>query len=108
MGVGGAPLAIETADCALMDNDLCKIPRLLRISKRTRVKVIQNVTFSLVTKAVMIGLTFAGYVSLGIAIGVDVGAMLIVTLNGVSLLEAPNMAVRQSSARPMQAGGDFV
>lgn len=87
MGVSGAPLAIETADCALMDNDLTKIPRLVKLARRTRVKIIQNVSFSLVTKAVMLGLTFAGLVSLGVAIAVDVGSMLAVTLNGVSLLE---------------------
>jgi cation transport ATPase len=49
---------------------------------------IQNVTFALGTKAIMLGLTFAGLISLGVAIAVDVGSMLIVTLNGVSLLES--------------------
>lgn len=87
MGVGGAPLAIETADVALMDNDLTKLARLLRLSKRTRRVIVQNVAFALSTKMVMLGLTFAGMVSLGVAIAVDVGSMLLVTLNGVSLLE---------------------
>ncbi|KAH9258978.1 hypothetical protein BASA81_002598 [Batrachochytrium salamandrivorans] len=87
MGVGGAPLAIETADVALMDNDLTKIARLLKLSKKTKRVIVQNVTFALSTKMVMLGLTFAGMISLGVAIAVDVGSMLLVTLNGVRLLE---------------------
>lgn len=82
----GAPLALETADCALLDNDLRKLPRLLRLARRTRRTIIQNLAFSFASKLVVLVLTFTGHMTLGLAVATDVGAMLLVTLNGVALL----------------------
>ena len=83
----GAPLALETADCALMDNDLRKLPRLFRLARRTRRTIIQNLVFSFVSKFVVLGLTLAGMMTLGLAVATDVGAMLIVTVNGAALID---------------------
>lgn len=58
----------------------------MKLGKKVTRTIIENVTFSFVAKAVVMGVTFAGYSSLWAAIGTDVGAMLIVTLNGMKLL----------------------
>ena len=86
MGATGSPLALESCDVALMDNNLLKLVQVLKLGRRTKRKIVENVLFSLITKALMIGLAFAGYVSLSVAIAVDVGSMLLVTLNGTLLL----------------------
>jgi Cd2+/Zn2+-exporting ATPase len=85
MGAGAA-LAMETADVTLLDSDLEKLLFIVKLGKRVTRTIIENVTFSFVAKAVVMGFTFAGYSSLWAAIGTDVGAMLIVTLNGMKLL----------------------
>jgi len=85
MGAGAA-LAMETADVTLLDSDLEKLLFIVKLGKKVTRTIIENVTFSFVAKAVVMGVTFAGYSSLWAAIGTDVGAMLIVTLNGMKLL----------------------
>jgi len=98
MGVTGSPMALETADCALMDNDLGKLVRLVALARRTRWTLVQNISFAFATKAIMVGLAVAGRVSLGVAIGVDVGVMLAVTLNAVfRLLDPPKLPRRVRS-----------
>lgn len=92
MGVSGAPLAIESADCALMNNDLGKVPKLLALSRRVKEKIVQNVIISLGTKIAMTMLALTGHVGLGMAIFLDVGVMWVVTLNGVSLLTDTGLA----------------
>mmetsp|Transcript_2814 Transcript_2814/g.6059 ORF Transcript_2814/g.6059 Transcript_2814/m.6059 type:complete len:103 (-) Transcript_2814:74-382(-) len=77
---------METSDMTLMDSDLRKLEYSIRMGKRAVRTIIENVTFSLVAKAVVMGLTFSGMGSLWLAIGSDVGAMLIVTINGMKLL----------------------
>jgi Cd2+/Zn2+-exporting ATPase len=82
----GAALAMQTADLTLLDSDLMKLLYVIRMGKRVRRTIFENISFSLVTKAVVMGFTFAGRVSLWAAIASDVGAMLIVTMNGMKLL----------------------
>lgn len=86
MGAGGTDAARETADIALMTDDLRKLPWLLRHSRRTRQVIIQNVGLSLVTKAVFLILAVAGFANLWMAIAADMGASLLVTANGLRLL----------------------
>lgn len=86
MGAAGTDAAIETADVALMSDDLGKLPWLIRHSRRTMSVIRQNVAFSLTVKAVFMILTFAGYSSLWAAIAADTGASLIVIFNGLRLL----------------------
>jgi magnesium-transporting ATPase (P-type) len=88
MGVTGTVVAMETADVALMDNDLRKIPEVITLGRNVISKIRQNVTISIVSKAFVMALALAGYVYLWLAILVDVGGMIVVTLNGLSLLKA--------------------
>lgn len=86
MGAAGTDAAIETADVALMSDDLGKLPWLIRHSRRTMAVIRQNVAFSLALKLVFVILTFAGYSSLWAAIAADTGASLLVIFNGLRLL----------------------
>ena len=86
MGAIGSDAAIETADVALMTDDISKLPWLVRHSKRTLAIIRQNITFALAIKAMFVVLTFAGMASLWAAIAADTGASLLVVLNGLRLL----------------------
>jgi Cd2+/Zn2+-exporting ATPase len=88
MGAIGSDAAIETADVALMTDDISKLPWLVRHSRRTLRIIRQNITFSLGVKAVFVVLTFAGLASLWAAIAADVGASLLVVANALRLLRA--------------------
>ncbi len=88
MGAMGSDAAIETADIALMTDDLSKLPWLIRHAKRTLGVIRQNIAFSLGVKAVFVVLTFAGMASLWGAIAADVGASLLVVSNGLTLLRS--------------------
>ena len=85
MGAAG-DAAIETADIALMTDDLAKLPWLIEHSRRTLAIIRQNIAFSLAVKALFVGLTFAGYATLWGAIAADVGASLLVVMNALRLL----------------------
>jgi Zn2+/Cd2+-exporting ATPase len=87
MGAAGTDAAIETADVALMSDDLGRLPWLIRHSRRTMAVIRQNVAFSLAVKLVFVILTFAGYSSLWAAIAADTGASLLVIFNGLRLLQ---------------------
>jgi Cd2+/Zn2+-exporting ATPase len=86
MGAAGSDAAIETADIALMSDDLSKLPWLIHHSRRTLSIIRQNIAFSLAVKAIFVILTFAGYASLWAAIAADMGASLLVIANGLRLL----------------------
>jgi Cd2+/Zn2+-exporting ATPase len=88
MGGGGTAQAMETADVVLMQDDLRSIPLVLRVSRQTRRVVQQNIALSLVLKLAVLGLAIPGIASLWLAVLADVGATLIVTLNGMRLLRA--------------------
>ena len=83
MAGGGTDTAIETADVALMDDDLRKIPRFIGLSKSTYAILVQNITFALGVKAVFFALTFMGLATMWMAVFADVGAALVVVGNGL-------------------------
>jgi Cd2+/Zn2+-exporting ATPase len=85
MGAGAA-LAMETSDITLLDSNLEKLVYSLRMGKRVIQKIRENVIFSFVVKIIVVGFTLSGSVHLWAAIAADVGAMLVVTLNGMTLL----------------------
>ncbi len=87
MGVMGSDAAIETADIALMGDDLSKLPWLINHSKRTLRIIRQNIVFALSLKAAFALLAFAGVATLWQAIAADMGASLLVVANGLRLLK---------------------
>mmetsp|Transcript_4379 Transcript_4379/g.11084 ORF Transcript_4379/g.11084 Transcript_4379/m.11084 type:complete len:1125 (-) Transcript_4379:130-3504(-) len=85
MGAGAA-LAMETADVTLMDSHLTKLLYSINMGRKVIQTIRQNVVFSILVKIIVLGLTLTGRVGLWTAIGSDVGSMILVTLNGMSLL----------------------
>ncbi|KAG7346359.1 heavy metal translocating P-type ATPase [Nitzschia inconspicua] len=85
MGAGAA-LAMESADVTLIDSNLVKLSYSVKMGKRVIRKIKQNIAFSLVVKFLVLGFALANKANLWAAISSDVGAMLLVTLNGMSLL----------------------
>ncbi len=90
MGAAGSDAAIETADIALMSDDLSRLPWLVRHSRRTLAIIRQNIVFSLSVKGAFVILTFAGYASLWAAIAADMGVSLLVVFNALRLLASPS------------------
>jgi Cd2+/Zn2+-exporting ATPase len=86
MGAAGTDTALETADVALMADDLGRLPYVVRLSRQARRIIRQNVTLSLGIKAIFLALAVAGLATLWMAVFADMGASLIVTLNGMRLL----------------------
>lgn len=100
MGAGAA-LAMETADVTLMDSHLTKLTYSIKMGRSVIGKIRQNVVFSIVVKLAVLTLTLMNKVGLWAAIGSDVGSMIIVTLNGMSLLpnkRATNKGTASSSS----------
>jgi Cd2+/Zn2+-exporting ATPase len=86
MGAAGSGTAIETADVALMDDDLRKLPRFVRLSRATHALLVQNIVLALGIKAVFLVLTLMGAGTMWMAVFADVGASLLVVGNGLRLL----------------------
>ncbi len=86
MGAAGTDAAIETADVALMDDQLSSLPRFFRLSRATWTVLWQNILGSVLIKAVFIGLDFAGLATLWMAVFADMGVSLLVVFNGLRLL----------------------
>ncbi|MBX9578812.1 MAG: cadmium-translocating P-type ATPase [Gemmataceae bacterium] len=86
MGAIGTDAAIETADIALMADDLAKLPWLVRHSRRALGIIRQNIAFAIAVKAVFVVLTLAGYSSMWAAVAADSGATLLVVANALRLL----------------------
>jgi Zn2+/Cd2+-exporting ATPase len=86
MGGAGTDTALETADIALMSDDLSKLPFTIQLSRKALRIIKQNITFSLGIKIVALLLVIPGWLTLWIAIFADMGATLLVTLNSLRLL----------------------
>ncbi len=86
MGAIGSDTAIETADVALMKDDLGKLAEAIQIGKRTLGMIRFNIAFALLVKAVFFVLTFSGHASLWLAILADTGATILVVINSLRLL----------------------
>jgi len=86
MGAAGTHAALETADVALMSDDLMAVPYFLRLGRRTVANIRVNVALALGLKALFLGLAVAGLATLWMAVAADMGASLLVIANGLRLL----------------------
>ncbi len=86
MGAMGTDVAIETADIALMTDDVSRLPWLIHHARSTLSIIHQNIAASLGVKAVFVLLTLAGHASLWAAIAADMGVSLVVVFNALRLL----------------------
>ena len=87
MAAAGTDTAIETADVALMDDDLRKIPTFIRLSRDTAAVLKQNIALALVIKLIFLAVTFAGMATMWMAVFADMGVSLLVVANGLRLLK---------------------
>ncbi len=85
MGAAGTDAALETADIALMGDDLSAVPETIRLARRTTRVIWQNIVFSIAVKAIFLVLAPLGLVSLWLAVFADMGTSLLVTANGLRL-----------------------
>ncbi len=86
MGVAGSDVALETADVALMSDELLRIPYAIRLGRATVRNIQVNIALSLGLKAVFLGLAVFGLATLWMAVAADMGASLLVIANGLRLL----------------------
>ncbi|MFQ5699762.1 MAG: HAD-IC family P-type ATPase, partial [Myxococcota bacterium] len=88
MGAAGSDAAIETADIALMGDDLSRIPWLIAHARRTLRVIRQNIALALSVKVAFVILAFLGSATLWSAIAADMGTSLLVIFNGLRLTTA--------------------
>jgi Cd2+/Zn2+-exporting ATPase len=88
MGVAGSDAALETADVALMADELLKIPYTIRLSRATVRNIRMNLAISVVMKAAFVVAAVAGVATLWMAVIADTGASVIVIANALRLLRA--------------------
>lgn len=86
MGGAGTDTALETADIALMGDDLSKLPFTIKLSRKALTIIKMNIAFALGVKLLALLLVIPGWLTLWIAIFSDMGATLIVSLNSMRLL----------------------
>lgn len=98
MGAAGSAVAIETADIALMGDNLLKLPQAISLAKRTNRVMKQNIVIALATVVVLLVGVFAGNVTMALGMLVHEGSVLIVILNAMRLLRN-----RRQSGSPKSA-----
>jgi Cd2+/Zn2+-exporting ATPase len=101
---GGADVALETADAALLNNRVLGVAELVALSRATLSNIWQNITIALGLKAVFLATTLFGVTSLWMAILADTGATVLVTANALRLLRLTSSSL-WSSALPRRGRG---
>lgn len=89
MGVAGTDTALETADIALMADDLVKLSYIIGLGRKTMGIIKQNIALALLIKGVILLMVIPGWLTLWLAVIGDMGASLLVTLNGMRLMGSP-------------------
>ena len=89
MGAAGTDVALETADVALMADDLAKLPAAVRLARRAMANVSQNIALSLAAVAVLVVAALAGFLSLTTGLLLNEGTALLIIANGLRLLRRP-------------------
>ena len=92
MGGTGTDTAMEAADVVIMNDDLRRIPEVIRLSRKTHAVLWQNITLAIGIKAVFLVLAVFGSATMWMAVFADMGASLLVVANGLRLLRAPEDA----------------
>ena len=87
MGAAGTDTAMEAADVVIMNDDLRRIPELILLSRRTRAVLWQNIVLALGIKSAFLVLSIVGSATMWMAVFADMGASLIVVVNGLRLLK---------------------
>ncbi|HRP28798.1 MAG TPA: HAD-IC family P-type ATPase, partial [Burkholderiaceae bacterium] len=85
MGGAGTDAAMEAADVVVMNDDLRRVPELMRLSRATHAILVQNIALALAIKAAFLGLAIFDDATMWMAVFADVGASLIVIANGLRL-----------------------
>lgn len=93
MGAAGTDTAMEAADVVIMNDDLRRIPEMIRLSRRTRTILMQNIVLALVVKAIFLVLAIFGSATMWMAVFADMGASLLVIFNGLRLLRSASSDV---------------
>ena len=91
MGAAGTDTAMEAADVVIMNDDLRRIPEIIRLSRRVHAVLWQNIALALGIKAVFLVLAIAGTATMWMAVFADMGASLLVVANGLRLLNTARM-----------------
>ncbi|CAH8359151.1 unnamed protein product [Eruca vesicaria subsp. sativa] len=86
MGISGSALATQTGHIILMSNDIRRIPQAIRLARRARRKVVENLFISITLKVGILILAFTGHPLIWAAVLADVGTCLLVILNSMLLL----------------------
>lgn len=102
MAAAGTDTAMETADVALMDDDLGKIPTFIQLSRATVRILRQNIALAVGIKALFLLLTLTGHTTLWMAVFADMGVSLLVVFNGLRLLRARPQVESQPAQAPHQ------
>ncbi|MGP7960824.1 heavy metal translocating P-type ATPase [Sanguibacter sp. A247] len=102
MGLGGTGVAVETADIALVQDDLLRLPDAIRLARRTVAIMRQNIAIALLTVAVLLAGVFAGGVTMAIGMLVHEASVLLVIANAMRLLRAAPAPARVVAERPRE------
>ena len=106
MGAAGSAVALDSANVALMGDDLSRLPMALALARRAVRIMRQNVVASLLVKGFVVVLVPFGLVTLWMAVAADMGMSLLVTLNGLRLLRAHRAAPHMSETSAVNTTRD--
>lgn len=90
MGAAGSDVALETADVALMADDLGRLPFAVDLGRRARRNILENLIVSLGVVAFLVPTTLFGWVGIGLAVGLHEGSTVLVVANALRLLAFPD------------------
>lgn len=111
MGAAGSAVAVETADIALMGDNLLKLPEAISLATRTAAVMRQNITIALVTVVLLLAGVFGGGVTMSIGMLVHEASVLVVILNAMRLLrnrQGTTRAPRSQRTAPQAVVADAV
>lgn len=108
MGGAGTDTALETADIALMADDLNRLPFAIKLSRKALGIIKQNISFAFAIKAVAILLIFPGWLTLWMAVIAGMGATVIVTLNALRLLKVREYPLTFLMVSPSKSFSHFL